>query len=58
MFATSFTAKFRLVFVLTLGKAVFRGFILKPIERANILLKTVLGIFKIALRLRDRHDFM
>ena len=58
MVATIFTAKFRLVFVLTLEKAVFRGFILKPTERANILLKTVLGIFKIALRLRDRHDFM
>ena len=35
-----------------------RDFILKPRERAWIVLKTVLGIFKIAFRLRDRHVFM
>ena len=35
-----------------------RGFISKPRERAWIILKTVLGIFKIALRLRDWHVFM
>ena len=27
-------------------------------EKAKVLLKAVLGIFKIALRLRDRHVFM
>ena len=32
-----------------------RGFILKPIERLNV---PVLGIFKIAFRLRNRHIFM
>ena len=35
-----------------------RGFILKSTKRASVLLKTVLGIFKIALRLRGRHVFM
>ena len=35
-----------------------RGFILKPTERAWVLLKTVLGIFEIGLRLRDRYVFM
>ena len=35
-----------------------RGFILKPTERAWVLLKTVLGIFEIGLCLRDRHVFM
>ena len=41
------------------GKRFFlRGFILKPTERAQVLLKTVLGIFKIPLHLRDRHVFM
>ena len=35
-----------------------RGFILKSTKRALVLLKTVLGIFKIALRLRGRHVFM
>ena len=35
-----------------------RGFILKPTERAYVLLKTALGIFRMALRLRDRHVFM
>ena len=35
-----------------------RGFILKPRERAWILLKTVVGIFKRALRLRNWHVFM
>ena len=33
-------------------------FVLKPRERAWILLKTILGIYKIALRLRDGHVFM
>ena len=27
-------------------------------EKAQVLLKTLLGIFKIALRLRDQHVFM
>ena len=60
-FAT-FKAKFGLVFVLTeTGNAwSFQtlGFILKPRERGWVLLKMVLGVFKIALRLRDRHAFM
>ena len=34
LLSTSFTAKFVLVFVLTPENAVFRGFFLKPIERA------------------------
>ena len=34
-----------------------RGFILKPSERTEVILKTLLGIFKIALRLQDRHVF-
>ena len=33
-------------------------FVLKPQERAWTLLNTNLGIYKIALRLRDRHVFM
>ena len=37
-------------------KTIFlRGFNLKPKERAQVLLKTVLGNFKIALCLRDQH---
>ena len=35
-----------------------KDLILKPTERAYVLPKTVLGIFKIALRLRDRNVFM
>ena len=34
LFSASFTAKFGLVFVLTLEDAFLRGFILKPTERA------------------------
>ena len=49
LFSVSFTAKFGLVFVLALE--ILGGFIFKPIE-------TVLEIFKIALRLRNRHVFM
>ena len=36
----SFAAKFEFIFVLTLENAFFRGFILKPTERALVLLKT------------------
>ena len=36
---SKFTAKFGLVFVLTLENAFSRGFILKPTERAKVLLK-------------------
>ena len=36
----------------------FRGFIFKPTETSWVPLKTELGIFKIALRLKDRHVFM
>ena len=46
LLSAGFTAKVGLVFVLTLENAFLRGFILRP---------TVLGIFKIALRLTDRH---
>ena len=35
----SFMAKFELVFVLTMENDFFRGFILKPTERAQVLLK-------------------
>ena len=45
-------------FCLDIQNAFLRVLILKPTERAKILLKMVLGIFKIALRLRDRHVFM
>ena len=39
-FSASFTAKFGLVFVLTIWKTLFlRGFIFKPTERALVLLK-------------------
>ena len=52
-FQQSFTAKFGLVFVLTLENAFsYRFHFIKATEGAEILLKTVLGIFKIALRLR------
>ena len=34
LLSASFTAKFDLVFFLTQGNAFFRGFILKPTERA------------------------
>ena len=39
-------------------KYFLRDLILKPIERAYILRKTVLWIFKIVLRLRDWHIFI
>ena len=46
-------------FCLNTGKLFFLEVsFLRPTERALILLKTVLGIFKIAFRLRDRHVFM
>ena len=51
-------AQFELVFVLTFENLFLRVFILKSTERAKTPLKTALGIFKIALRLRDRYDFM
>ena len=38
LLSASFTAKFRLVFVLTLENAFFRVFILMPTERACVLL--------------------
>ena len=47
LLSTNFTAK---AFPL-------RGFILQPTERHWVPLKTVLGILKIALHLRDRHYF-
>ena len=54
---SSFTAKCELGFLNT-GKRFLRGSVLKPTEAACVLLKTVLGIFKIALRLTYRHVFM
>ena len=47
-------------FSLSTGKRFFliKGFILKSTERAQILQKTVLEIFKIALRLQYRYVFM
>ena len=60
-FAT-FKAKFGLAFVLTEKENAWSfqplSFILKPRERAWVLLKMVLGIFKIALRLRGSMFFM
>ena len=51
-------AKCKLVFVLTQETLTHRVFILKPSERTFLFPpKTVLGIFKLALRLRDRHIF-
>ena len=43
---TKFTAKFRLVFVLTLETLFLRGFIFKPTERAKVLLKNGFRDFK------------
>ena len=53
------TGKLELAFCLYIRKRFFlRVFVLKPTERAQVFLKTVLGIFKTALRLRDRHFLM
>ena len=41
----SFMAKFELVFVLTMENDIFRGFILKPTERAQVLLKNGTSFF-------------
>ena len=46
LLSASYTAKFGLVFVLTLEKT--RGFILKPTERASILLKNGTRDFQIS----------
>ena len=53
-----FMAKMWVGFGLNPGKRFFWGFILKPTERQWALLKNVLGIFKIALLLRNRYVFM
>ena len=39
LFSVSSTAKFGLVYVLTLENAFFRGFILKPMKRGHVFLK-------------------
>ena len=39
LFSVSSTAKFGLVYVLTLENAFFRGFVLKPMKRAHVFLK-------------------
>ena len=54
-----FTAKFVLVFVLTQEKAFsWRLHFKANRKRIGSSKKTILGIFKIAFRLRDRHVFM
>ena len=46
-------------FCLNTGKRfALEVFVLKPRERAWFLLNSILGIYKIALRLRDCHVFM
>ena len=59
LLSASFTAKFGLVFVLTLKSAFSRRFHFQDNRKSiGSSKKTVLEIFKIALRLRDRHVFM
>ena len=59
LLSASFTAKFGLVFVLTLKNAFSRRFHFQDNRKSiGSSKKTVLEIFKIALRLRDRHVFM
>ena len=59
LLSASFTAKFGLVFVLTLKSAFSRRFHFQANRKSiGSSKKTVLEIFKIALRLRDRHVFM
>ena len=54
-----FNTKFELVFVLTNENSSSEMFHCKAIKKSiGPLWKTVLGIFKIALRLKDRHVFM
>ena len=55
----SFMEKFRLVFVLTLENSFSWRFHFQASRKSvGSSKKTVLGIFKISLRLRDRHIFM
>ena len=60
LLSASFTANFELVFDLTEENAFLRGFNLKSTERALKMFfwKTILRIFKIILRLKDRYVFM
>ena len=59
LLSASFTAKFGLVFVLTLENAFSQRFHFQGNRKSiGSSKKSVLGIFKIALRLRDRHVFM
>ena len=59
LLSASFTAKLGLVFVLTLENTFSQRFHFKTNRKSiGSSKKTVLGIFKIALRLRDRHVFM
>ena len=53
-----FSRTCEMVFALTQEKASRRGFTLKPRKIPYAFLKTVLGMFKIVLRLRQRHVFM
>ena len=55
----AFTAKLALIFVLTFENAFSESFHFKATRKSiGSSKKSVLGIFKIALRLRDRHVFM
>ena len=55
---TKFYGKIWVSFCLSTEKRFVLEDILRSRERAWILVKTVLGIFKVALHLRDRHVFM
>ena len=55
---SKFYGKFFVSFCLNTGKCFFRRFILKPAERAWVLLKNGTRIFKIFVSSRDRHVFM
>ena len=59
LLSVAFTAKPELVFVLTFENAFSESFHFKANRKSiGSSKKSVLGIFKIALRLRDRHVFM
>ena len=59
LLSASFTAKLGLIFVLTLENTFSQRFHFKTNRKSiGSSKKTVLGIFKIALRLRDRHVFI
>ena len=54
-----FMAKYELAFVLTFENAFSQGFHFKTVGKSiGSSKKTVLGIFKTVIHLRDRHIFM